>query len=47
MMRVRVHPMTGPAIADGDLVVIRQQESAENGEIVAAWLTGTAPAKLP
>ena len=30
--------MTGAAITDGDLVVVRQQQVAENGEIVAAQL---------
>ena len=34
--------MTGAAIIDGDLVVVRQQHAAENGEIVAAQLDGTA-----
>ena len=34
--------MTGAAIIDGDLVVVRQQQVAENGEIVAAQLDGTA-----
>jgi hypothetical protein len=31
--------MTGAGIADGDLVVIRQQSVAESGEIVAAAVT--------
>jgi repressor LexA len=31
--------MTGAGIADGDLVVVREQPVAENGEIVAAALT--------
>jgi repressor LexA len=30
--------MIGASIADGDLVVIRQQPTAENGEIVAAMV---------
>ena len=30
--------MTGAAITDGDLVVVRRQQVAENGEIVAAQL---------
>jgi repressor LexA len=40
--------MTAAAIADGDLVVVRQQQVAENGEIVAAQLdrTGTAEATV-
>lgn len=39
--------MTGAAITDGDLVVVRQQ-AAENGEIVAAQLdrSGTAEATV-
>jgi hypothetical protein len=38
MLRVKGDSMTGAAIADGDLVVVRQQKTAENGEIVAAQL---------
>jgi repressor LexA len=38
MLRVKGDSMTGAAIADGDLVVVRQQQAAENGEIVAAQL---------
>jgi repressor LexA len=37
--------MIGAAIADGDLVVIRQQPAAENGEIVAAQLEGPEAAE--
>ncbi len=40
MLRVRGDSMTGAAIIDGDLVVVRQQQAAENGEIVAAQLDG-------
>ncbi|TVZ06301.1 transcriptional repressor LexA [Trebonia kvetii] len=40
MLRVRGDSMTGAAIVDGDLVVIRKQETAENGEIVAAQFDG-------
>ena len=48
MLRVRGDSMTGAAIADGDLVVVRQQQAAENGEIVAAQLdrAGTAEATV-
>jgi repressor LexA len=48
MLRVKGNSMTGAAIADGDLVVIRQQPAAENGEIVAAMLDrdGTAEATV-
>jgi repressor LexA len=42
MLRVKGDSMTGAAIMDGDLVVVRQQQAAENGEIVAAQLDGTA-----
>jgi repressor LexA len=38
MLRVKGDSMTGAAIIDGDLVVVRQQPVAENGEIVAAQL---------
>jgi len=40
MLRVKGDSMTGAAITDGDLVVVRQQPAAENGEIVAAQLDG-------
>ena len=36
MLRVKGGSMTGAAITDGDLVVVRRQNVAENGEIVAA-----------
>jgi repressor LexA len=38
MLRVKGESMTGAAICDGDLVVVRCQPVAENGEIVAAQL---------
>lgn len=37
--------MTGAAIPEVDLVVVRHQPVAENGEIVAAQLDGTATAE--
>jgi repressor LexA len=37
--------MINAAIADGDWVVIRQQEDVENGEIVAAMIDGEATVK--
>jgi repressor LexA len=48
MLRVMGDSMTGAAITDGDLVVVRQQQAAENGEIVAAQLdrSGTAEATV-
>lgn len=36
MLRVKGDSMTGAAIADEDLAVFRKQETADNGEIVAA-----------
>jgi repressor LexA len=48
MLRVKGDSMSGAAIADGDLVVIRRQPTAENDEIVAAQLdrSGTAGATV-
>lgn len=40
MLTVTGDSMIGAAIADGDMVVIRQQEDAENGDIVAAQIEG-------
>ena len=40
MLRVAGDSMIGAAIADGDLVVVRQQPDAENGDIVAATIEG-------
>jgi repressor LexA len=37
--------MVEAAICNGDYVVIRQQPSAENGEVVAAMLDGEATVK--
>jgi repressor LexA len=45
MLRVAGDSMINAAIADGDWVVIRQQEDAENGEIVAAMIDGEATVK--
>jgi repressor LexA len=45
MLTVRGDSMTGAGICDGDLVVIRQQPMAENGEIVAAQLGGPGTAE--
>jgi repressor LexA len=39
MLNVAGDSMTGASIADGDLVVVRQQPTAESGEIVAAMVT--------
>ena len=43
LLRVSGDSMINAAIADGDWVVVRQQEDAENGEIVAAMLDGATP----
>jgi repressor LexA len=38
--------MIDAAICDGDWVVVRQQKTAENGDIVAAMLDGEATVKV-
>jgi repressor LexA len=45
MVRVAGDSMIDAAIADGDWVVVRQQPTAENGEIVAAMIDGEATVK--
>jgi repressor LexA len=45
LLRVVGDSMIEAAICDGDWVVVRQQPSAENGEIVAALLDGEATVK--
>jgi len=45
MLKVSGESMIDAAICDGDWVVIRSQNSAENGEIVAAMLDGEATVK--
>jgi repressor LexA len=45
MLRVQGDSMTGAAIENGDLVVVRRQPTAENGEIVAAQLGDEATVK--
>lgn len=37
-LRVKGYSMVDALIADGDLVLMRSQKTAENGETVAAWL---------
>ena len=44
-MRVHGKSMINAAITDGDLVVVRQQERAENGDIVAVMIDGEATVK--
>jgi repressor LexA len=45
LLKVAGDSMMNAAITDGDWVVVRQQEVAENGEIVAAMLDGEATVK--
>lgn len=44
-LRVRGDSMTEAAIADGDIIVVRQQAVADNGDVVAAMLDGEATVK--
>jgi repressor LexA len=45
LLRVAGDSMIEAAISDGDWVVVRQQPTAENGEIVAAMIDGEATVK--
>lgn len=45
LLRVTGDSMVDAAICDGDWVVIRQQQTAENGDIVAAMIDGEATVK--
>ena len=45
MLQVRGDSMVDAAICDGDWVVVRQQQVAENGDIVAAMIDGEATVK--
>jgi repressor LexA len=45
LLEVKGDSMVDAAICDGDYVVIRQQPTAENGEIVAAMIDGEATVK--
>jgi repressor LexA len=45
LLQVKGDSMIDLAIADGDWVVVRQQPSADNGDIVAAMLDGEATVK--
>src|SRR4029077_12247717 len=45
LLKVSGDSMINAAIADGDWVVVRQQQDAENGEIVAAMIEGEATVK--
>ena len=46
MLKVSGDSMLEAAICDGDWVVVRQQQTAENGDIVAAMLDGEATVKV-
>ncbi|GAB3617959.1 transcriptional repressor LexA [Okibacterium endophyticum] len=46
MLKVKGESMIDAAICDGDWVVVRQQSTAENGDIVAAMLDGEATVKV-
>jgi repressor LexA len=46
MLRVVGESMIDAAICDGDYVVVRQQKTAENGDIVAAMLDDEATVKV-
>ena len=45
MLKVVGDSMVDAAIADGDWVVVRQQPTADNGDIVAAMIDGEATVK--
>jgi repressor LexA len=45
MVKVVGDSMIDAAIADGDWVVVRQQQDADNGDIVAAMIDGEATVK--
>ena len=46
MLKVVGESMIDAAICDGDWVVVRQQQTAENGDIVAAMLDDEATVKV-
>jgi repressor LexA len=45
-LNVKGDSMIEAAISDGDIVVVRQQQDAENGDIVAAMIDGEATVKV-
>lgn len=45
ILRIKGDSMIDAAICDGDLVAVRQQPTAENGDIVAALIEGEATVK--
>jgi len=38
--------MVDASVLDGDIVILRHQEKAENGEMVAAWIDGLGETTL-
>ena len=46
MLKVKGESMIDAAICDGDYVVVRQQQTADNGDIVAALLDDEATVKV-
>ncbi len=44
-LKVKGDSMTGAGIFEGDIVVVRQQQTAEDGEIVVAMTGGEATVK--
>jgi len=46
LLKVKGESMIDAAICDGDYVAIRQQQNADNGDIVAAELDGEATVKV-
>jgi repressor LexA len=45
-LRVRGHSMIDALIGDGDIVVLKSQETCENGETVVVWLEAEAETTL-
>jgi repressor LexA len=45
MLQVQGDSMVDAAICDGDWVVVRQQQVADNGDVVAAMIDGEATVK--
>jgi repressor LexA len=45
MLQVQGDSMVDAAICDGDWVVVRQQQTADNGDVVAAMIDGEATVK--
>ncbi|MBX3050177.1 MAG: transcriptional repressor LexA [Caldilineaceae bacterium] len=45
-LRVQGDSMVDASVLDGDIVILRHQEKAENGEMVAAWIDGVGETTL-